>query len=688
MANGLQPYNISSLGSQNAGSAYVPVANQTTTAVNPNDWYSNEAPLVFPTDQDYLSSLGLGIAAQQYGQQAGQQLNSPGVTQALAKQQQLAQQSYMQQGALGANAAALKSAQAQASGAPQAGDRQLQQNLGAAQAAQAAEGASARGNALANARLNTNNQQAALAAQAAPQAQQLSAQERQQGQANVATAANNYANAANAAAAATNQNANAATTSAFNNQTVNENYHLGQQEALQSQQTLAANNAIAIGAAQHGLSGTQLQTQAQQNIAQGQETSQIAGAGAAATGSAIAQLNRGGTNASSRATPGASGIAGQTQGTTASPSPTVGAPTQLAPASPTATATNPTTGAPTKAAPVNAKAIAPTSPAPSQGQSVVFAPQSQADQATQAKLGGWTGATSNQTSNTPQGGTTAPVPTPVWQPGSQDPYQYGIAQANAIQNATGQQATPGLGSNPYAGPQYVDLGNMAQQQGALAGKELNSAPLQAALANQGSLVNPSAAQNAGMTGQEVGLSSLASSASGNGPTAASAQFQESLGQQIADEQQKANAAKGQGLAMAQQGALQQGTASLGAGAIQSAQTRAGEVNAAQGQYTSAANAFAGSANAAQGLSGQAAAAYEAQQAQNQGANLNYLLGQQQAYMGQQSLADNLAIDRMNQDYGLASIALNTQTQQNLAQQQEALTGIGAGLSFLGAAIAA
>lgn len=239
---------------------------------------------------DYQQYAQLGTAAQGFGLQAGGQLNSPGVTSALGQQASLAQApSGMQETAYRNTDRAVDLLGSAAAGnGPTAAGAQFQQNLDASIRAQQAQANSARGNGQANAALQAQQTGASMQGQAAAQSAQLRAQEQQAAQSNFAQAAAAQGANANQAQAGQVNAANLAATNAMQNQNTNENYYLGQQQALQEQQQMAANMGIAQVNADYGLAGTQLQTQAQQNIAQGQQNAQTTGAIIGAVGAGIA----------------------------------------------------------------------------------------------------------------------------------------------------------------------------------------------------------------------------------------------------------------------------------------------------------------------------------------------------------------------------------------------------------------
>jgi hypothetical protein len=283
-----------------------------------------------PQDVNYSDYRNFGNESQQYGLQAGTTLNDPRVQASIDQQNALAQgpsaaQSHGFQ-TLGGYASGTGAGQqdqnaslgilrnAASGNGPSAAQAQLQSGVDQSIRAQQAQANSARGNGLANAQLQAQQTGAQMQGQAASQSAALRAQEMQAAQSTYAGAAgqaantaagsaNAYLGAANQAQTGQVQAAAQAEASNANEQNLAMNYYTGQQGALQSQSQFAGNLAQAQVANDYGLSGTELQTQTQQHIAnqnnQTQTDAAVAGATAAAIG-LVASASTGGSEAAAR----------------------------------------------------------------------------------------------------------------------------------------------------------------------------------------------------------------------------------------------------------------------------------------------------------------------------------------------------------------------------------------------------
>lgn len=282
-----------------------------------------------------------------------------------------------------------------------------------------------------------------------------------------------------------------------------------------------------------------------------------------------------------------------------------------------------------------------------------------------------------------QGGTQqVPVPNapnPNASPGT----AYGYAGAV---NQQAMQAGPNVNGSLHriaADPNYssyLQLGAQAQGQGAQAAQYAQSAGMAQGnqLAAEGYQAQLAMAPT---TTQSAALGNLANAAQGNGPTAAGAQMQQNLDASIRAQQASANSARGNQLANAGLQAQQAGAQAQGQAAAQSAQIRANEQQAAQQAYMQAANQQAQSQT-------QAAANFAQTTGAQQSLGLNYYTGQQTASQEQQQMAANLATAQVNADYGLSGTQLQTQAQQNIANQQNNTAMTGATIGALGTAFAA
>lgn len=238
---------------------------------------------------------------------------------------------------------------------------------------------------------------------------------------------------------------------------------------------------------------------------------------------------------------------------------------------------------------------------------------------------------------------------------------------------------------------YQKFGDISQQYGA-AGQGVLNDPRQAqALRNQAALAGgPSTGQNVGLNRQVQATDILGNAAMGNGPTAAGIQQQQGISAAMHAQLTAASNARGGAYAQAaaQQGAQQQ-AAGLQAGSVgQAAQLRAQEMQAAQGQYAGAAAGITTGANQGMAAQSQAASAYQQGVQGVQGQGLNYYAQQQQAYQHQSDMAAQLAQAQVANNYGLSGTALQTQTQQNIANQQQTGQEIGAGVAATGMILAA
>lgn len=219
---------------------------------------------------------------------------------------------------------------------------------------------------------------------------------------------------------------------------------------------------------------------------------------------------------------------------------------------------------------------------------------------------------------------------------------------------------------------YQALGTTSQNYGQAAAQYLNNPTVNAAMGMQGQLAGGTKAQagSLGLLGQTAG-------GYGQAQQAANAQMQAGLNQAQAQAQAQAASTRGNmGLANAQANAQGAQATSAQQAANQAAQLRASMAAQAQGQYATAAN---------QGAQVQGANTAElAQMAGNQQQlAMNYYTGQQSALQEQQQMAANLAQAQLSADYGLSGIGMQTGTQQNIANQNQTMQYVGAGLSALG-----
>lgn len=252
---------------------------------------------------------------------------------------------------------------------------------------------------------------------------------------------------------------------------------------------------------------------------------------------------------------------------------------------------------------------------------------------------------------------------------------------------------------------YQRLGAQAQGWGAQGLGVLNDPRQAQALQNQAALAGgPTAGQAIGLQQQQRGLAQqgqsmamLQNAAAGNGPTAADIQSQRGVSEAM--RAQLTAAASARGGAYAQSAAQQQASqnaAGIQAGAVsQAAQLRAqeqqqamGQYSQATGQYSQAAGQLSATQNQGLAAQSQAAQAYQQGVQGNQGQALQYYQGQQQAYQHQSDIAAGLAQSQVANDLGLSGTQMQTQTQQNIANQQQSQAAIGSAVAAGGMILAA
>jgi hypothetical protein len=239
--------------------------------------------------------------------------------------------------------------------------------------------------------------------------------------------------------------------------------------------------------------------------------------------------------------------------------------------------------------------------------------------------------------------------------------------------------------------QYAQLGTEAQQYGRQAQQGLNNPYVSGAIGMQGQLAGgPTTGQRNASTAQVSALGLLGNAAAGNGPSAAQAQLRSGADQAVAQAQAQAASTRGNmGLANAEKGAQVSAAQTTQQSANAAAMLRAQEMQSAQQAYAGAAGQYGQVQNQAAAIQGQAAGQYGQTALAQQGAVMGYYTGQQQAAQEQQQMAANMGIAQLNANYGLSGTQLQTQTQQNIANQQQTGTDIGAvvgGAALVGAAL--
>jgi hypothetical protein len=304
----------------------------------------------------------------------------------------------------------------------------------------------------------------------------------------------------------------------------------------------------------------------------------------------------------------------------------------------------------------------------------------------------------------------------------------GLQVANTIDPVTGMYhdfagGNVGMGEkfSINATPEYAahaGLNQVANQYGAAAQGTLNDPRAQAAVGGLAQYGAPSAAQAGalGYMGKTLGseatglgyhtqaLNMLGQAAAGAVPSAAEVQQGQGLSSALRAQLSAASSARGgayqQGLAAtqaSQQSAAAQGQAIGNAAALRAqeqAQARAAYDQAAQGYssaaqgMTSGAGGLAQAASQQQALAEQGGQAYAQASAAQQQQAMQYFLSQQQASQHQSDLEAQLAASQVANDYGLAGTALQTQTQQNIANQQNTQAYVGAGIGASAALFAA
>jgi hypothetical protein len=232
----------------------------------------------------------------------------------------------------------------------------------------------------------------------------------------------------------------------------------------------------------------------------------------------------------------------------------------------------------------------------------------------------------------------------------------GAQPGNAYLPPPGAKTAPPLLSGMQDYGDYQNFGTIAQGYGAQGAGQLNTPAVTSALGR-------TQAGAEGLLGGQANANNsvhlLEQAAFGNTPSAADIQQRAGIQQGLAQAQSQAASTRGNfGLANAQKQAMAAQATGATQGATQGSALRAQEMAQAQGQYAQAAGAQASNQTAA-------AAANYAAQAQNQGTNLGYLTGQQQAYQNQAQTALGAAEGQGNLDIGQGA----QNTQQNIANQQ-------------------
>ena len=275
---------------------------------------------------------------------------------------------------------------------------------------------------------------------------------------------------------------------------------------------------------------------------------------------------------------------------------------------------------------------------------------------------------------------------PGWGQGNQDAHQYNTGVGNFGSTIVDNNTPPkDLNAPQFQGFQdygdYQNFGAMAQRYGAAGAGQLNTPAVTGALnqtqAGANGMLRGQQNQNIATTGlgqaaqgHSASQDLLASAAQGNQPSAAEMQMEGGLQTGLSQAQSQAASTRGNfGLANAQKQAMAaQGSAASNAAAL-GGQQRAAEMAQAQQAYAQAQGqaqgAFAQSAGAQANNQLLGAQQNYAAQAQNQGTNLGYLTGQQQAYQNQAGMALGAAQGQANIDIGQSA----QNTQQNIANQQ-------------------
>ncbi len=233
---------------------------------------------------------------------------------------------------------------------------------------------------------------------------------------------------------------------------------------------------------------------------------------------------------------------------------------------------------------------------------------------------------------------------------------------------------------------YERLGTQAQGYGQYAQNTLSDPRVAAAMQAQSTqAAAPSAAQNGATSQQRNALDMLGNAAAGNGPTAADIQGQRSISEAMRAQLAAGASARGGAYAQAaaQTQAAQQAAGIQAQGVGQAAALRAQEQQNAQSAYAGAAGQAVSGANQAYGLQTQALGNAQQAAAAQQGLAMNYYTGQQGALQSQSQFAGQLASNQVANDYGLAGTAMQTQTQQRIADQQQGTQIAGATAGAVG-----
>lgn len=283
---------------------------------------------------------------------------------------------------------------------------------------------------------------------------------------------------------------------------------------------------------------------------------------------------------------------------------------------------------------------------------------------------------------------------PTNNPGTQGAFNGQIeAPSNGLYGAT---FTPGMAyqqaKQQYSIDQdvnygtYQALGNAAQQAGLYGQNVLgdqNAAKAYAAQANQAA--GPSTQQLSAQSYQNSALANLRDAATGTGPSMADIQGQQTVSQAM--RAQLAAGASARGGAYQQAAAMQQaGQNAAGIQAQAVSQTEANRINEqfqAQQAYAQASGQAVSGANQGYIAQQQALAGATGSAQAEQGLGLNYYNQLAGLYNQQSTTAANLASNQVANDYGLSGTQLQTQTQQNIANQQQTQNYVGAGLAAVG-----
>lgn len=320
--------------------------------------------------------------------------------------------------------------------------------------------------------------------------------------------------------------------------------------------------------------------------------------------------------------------------------------------------------------------------------------------------------------NTPQPNLGAYYSAPQGAPGAQPGgYNFAPGAGAGVVGQTQNPAVPGV-TTPSAGiygqsltgPQAIQMmqekysitrdpnynnylvGAQQAQNAALYGQNVLNNPgaagaLNAQAAQAGATTG---AQQAAYGNQGQALGMLQNAAAGNGPTAADIQGQQSISQAMKAQLTAGASARGGAYqqAAAQQQAGVNAAGIQAQGAAGAAQLRAQEQQNAQAQYAGASGAAVTAANQNYAAQAQALGGVTSAQQNEQGMGLNYYNQLANLYNQQSATAGNLASNQVANDYGLAGTSLQTSTQQNIANQQQQQSYIGAGIGALGMVAAA